>query len=331
MKKYLLSLLIIVFLLSTVFAQDNPTDNWSNSYYAPYVYMARYPVYQLSQVAEESGLRYFTLAFITAAKDCQAKWLGATPIDSSYIYNFLIPDLEALRAMGGDVIISFGGAAGNDLAQVCSDVESLVAQYQAIIDIYGVTHLDFDIEGDDSSHPDWIERRSQAIVQLQANNDNKLVISYTLSVEPTGLTDKGMAIIQSAIENDVSLDLINIMTMNYGKDFADKAMGDNTIQAAESLFTQLQSLYPDKSESEIWGMMGLTPMAGMNDRAGEIFTVADAEQLLNFALKKEIRLLSLWSLDRDQPCEYVNTVTKDCSGTEQKPLDFSMIFNQVNH
>jgi hypothetical protein len=330
-RLYLLTAMLFVFFPNMVLAQDDDnTSNWTESYYAPYVYMARYPVHLLAVTAEETGVRYFTLAFILSNGDgkCEAAWSGITPIDSSYIYNFLIPDLEALREMGGDVIVAFGGAGGTELAQACTDVDSLVAAYQHVIDTYDLTYLDFDIEGDDIHEPEAVERRNQAITQLQADNPD-LIVSFTLPVRPTGLTDEGVMLLESAIDNGVEVDVVNIMTMNFGGDFPPEDMGANTIQAAESLFAQLQELYPEKEETEIWGMMGLTPMVGINDRSVEIFETQDAERVVTFAIENGIRLLSIWSLDRDQPCEYVNSLANDCSGTEQEPFAFSQILNLI--
>ena len=45
-----------------------------------------------------------------------------------------------------EVIASFGGAANQELAQACSTVDATAAQYEAVIDRYGLTSVDFDIE-----------------------------------------------------------------------------------------------------------------------------------------------------------------------------------------
>src|SRR5258708_1577539 len=55
--------------------------------------------------------------------------------------------ISALQQAGGDVIISFGGASGGELAQTCTDVSSLEAAYANVVNTYHVTRLDFDIEG----------------------------------------------------------------------------------------------------------------------------------------------------------------------------------------
>ena len=194
------------------------------------------------------------------------------------------------------------------------------------------SHLDFDIEGDEIHHPETLERRAQAIAQLQADaaaQGRDLVVSFTLPVLPTGLTDAGIGVLESAIEHGVRIDVVNIMTMNFGEGFPSDQMGQNTIDAAQSLFEQLRVLYPEKEETELWPMIGLTPMIGINDRQAEVFRLQDAELVTAFAQEQGIRLLAMWNLDRDQPCEYTNSLSPRCSGTDQTPYGFSEIMNQV--
>lgn len=329
-----LILLFVLFLLSMpLIAQESDSDNMpSEQIYAPYVYMARYPVIQLATTAEETGIRYFTLAFMLSGQDCEARWLGTVEIEESYITNFLIPDIGALREMGGDVIISFGGWSGVDLAERCQDVDSLVEQYQRVIDIYDVSRLDFDIEGDDISNEETLARRLEAIAQLQDNNyeiGRELIISFTLPVIPTGLTGEGIHVLEQARDTGVEVDIVNIMTMNFGEGFPSDEMGNNTIQSAESLVSQLQDIYPDAEPEDLWGQVGITPMVGINDRQSEIFGLDDAQQVLDFAEEQGIRLITIWSLDRDAQCEWVDALANDCSGIQQELFGFSGIFNAI--
>ena len=120
------------------------------------------------------------------------------------------------------------------------------------------------------------------------------------------------------------------MTMNFGDEFPHDQMGQNTIQAAESLFTQLQDLFPDKTDEQLWAMIGLTPMIGVNDRARQIFTLEDAEALVAFAQERGIGRLAMWALNRDEECiSGVQIAALNCSGTTQDEFAFSMIFNRV--
>lgn len=304
-------------------------DGWPRQYYAPYVYMGGYPSYFLAQVQAAEGINYFTLGFVLNGVDqCRATWAGSAPVEMN---NFLKTDLEKLQAAGGDVIISFGGAGGDELAMTCPDVESLQAAYQGVVDLYHVTHLDFDIEGNEIGDAVSIERRSQALAAMQAQAieaGQPLSISFTLPVEPTGLTEDGLAVLQSAVDNGVDVSVVNIMTMNFGEAFPIDQMGQNTIDAATSLHDQLKVLYPDRDDATLWGMIGVTPMIGVNDRSTQVFTVDDAQSVVDFAQENGMRLISMWALDRDESCvSNVAVAANNCSGVVQSPMDFSAIFN----
>lgn len=58
-----------------------------------------------------------------------------TPAASAAL-QFFLDQIRALRAQGGDVIISFGGCNGEELASVITDVDELVAAYQLVVDTY---------------------------------------------------------------------------------------------------------------------------------------------------------------------------------------------------
>src|SRR5439155_22348246 len=247
------------------------------------------------------------------------------PVDSG----FYASDINSLRGMGGDVAISFGGAAGIELGQQCGDVASLQAAYQSVIDNYHVTHLDFDIEGAAVADPTSIDRRNKAIAGLEGANSG-LFVSYTLPVLPTGLTQDGINLLQNAISNGVHVSVVNIMTMDYGSSFPPNQMGQNAIQAGQSLFNQLQSLFPSASSSQLWAMEGNTPMIGVNDVQPEVTTLQDAQTITTWAEQNGITELAMWSVGRDQPCPGGQTggsASATCSGVSQQPLDFSRVFN----
>ncbi|WP_322480791.1 chitinase, partial [Thermogemmatispora sp.] len=294
-------------------------------YFAPYVDTGLYPTFQLTQTAQQIGVKFYTLAFIiNGGGSCQAEWNGTTPVNQG----FLQSDISNLRALGGDVIVSFGGANGIELAQACSSVSSLQAQYQAVVSNYQLKRIDFDIEGAAIADSASVDRRNKAIAALQAANPG-LVVSYTLPVMPSGLTQDGLNLLQNAIANGVNVGMVNIMAMDYGSSVPPNQMGQNAISAAQSTFNQLKSLYPSKSSAQLWAMIGVTPMIGLNDVSPEVFTLQDAQQLLTFAQQNGLGELSMWSAGRDQPCPNNGAyVSPTCSGIQQQPFDFSKLFNQ---
>ena len=324
-----LPVIILLIIAGAIRAQDaNESSAWPDQFFAPYVYAGSLP---LAYMEEQTGVRYYTLAFMLSREDeCLAAWQGGTPIASEKL---IAPELEKLRAKGGDVIVSFGGAAGEELARICTDVESLTEQYQSVIDAYDLTWLDFDIEGGEIHEGDSVARRSEAIAALQeqaAEEDRTLHVIFTLPVLPEGLTEDGIAVLQSALDHGVEIDIVNIMTMDYGSDYPADEMGALSIQAAESLFEQLGTLYPNKSEAELWQMIGLTPMIGLNDTLPQTFTLDDAALLTDFAIEKGIRQIAMWSFNRDKACDANAALLADsCSGIGQENFAFSAVFNQV--
>ncbi|GIF23979.1 chitinase [Actinoplanes tereljensis] len=78
--------------------------------------------------------------------------------------------IDAVRARGGDVKISFGGATGIELAQACTSVAALQAEYQAVVTAYNLKYIDLDIEGAATADPTSVARRSQALAALQRAN-----------------------------------------------------------------------------------------------------------------------------------------------------------------
>ena len=188
------------------------------------------------------------------------------------------------------MIVSFGGAAGTELALACSTVDALQAQYQSVIDTYGFTRLDFDIEGSALSNTDANTRRAKAIAGLQAAAsaaNKKLTVQFTLPVMPSGLTQGGRDLLQNAIDNGVDIGVVNVMAMDYGRSYDPDNMGQYAVDAMTNTRDQLKVLYseaePPKTEAQVNAMVGVTPMIGLNDVSPEVFTTDDAEYLLNVA------------------------------------------------
>src|SRR5258708_29147197 len=108
----------------------NAQNTFPSSYFAPYQDITIGP--SLQSVTQSTGQKYYTLAFISG-NGCNAYWAGTIPLNQTNIYlPNLDSDISYIRSQGGDIIISFGGAAGQELAQTCSSASSLQAQYHAV-------------------------------------------------------------------------------------------------------------------------------------------------------------------------------------------------------
>ncbi|MEU8529173.1 MULTISPECIES: cellulose binding domain-containing protein [Streptomyces] len=289
--------------------------------YAPYVDTSLYPAYDLLATAEATGVKEFNLAFITSGGACAPLWGGVTDLASDKV----AAQIGALRAKGGDVRVSFGGAAGHELALNCSTSSALAAAYGKVVDQYRLTKVDFDIEG--AALPDTAAntRRSQAIAALQKSHPD-LNVSFTLPVMPEGLTQPGVDLLADAKRNGVRVDAVNIMAMDYGPAYSGD-MGTYAVQAATATQAQIKGVL-GLSEAAAWKAVAVTPMIGVNDVASEIFKVDDATQLVDFAKSKGLGWLSMWSSTRDKQCAAgaVNHADATCSSILQQPLAFTRAF-----
>lgn len=312
-------------------------QSWPAHVFAPYVDMGLYPTFDITSAARTQGVKYFNLGFVVADSSAKPSWGGydSYEISGTAFDTNLRAQVNALRGLGGDVAVSFGGASGLELAQAITDVNALKSAYQSVVDAYGLTRLDFDIEGSAAADRPSVDRRSQALAALQqtaAAAGKPLQVWLTLPVLPTGLTADGLYVVQSARRYGVNITGVNVMAMDYGDSAAPDPsghMGDYAIQAATSTFNQLKTLYgASKSDAQLWGMIGVTPMIGLNDVTTETFDQAAARQLLAFAGQKGIGQIAFWSLNRDRPDPRgaVNYVELDASSIVQTPYEFSNIF-----
>jgi hypothetical protein len=281
---------------------------------APYVDMGVWPTPSLVDMAKAGNLHAFTLAFITA-HGCKATWFNAFDPREHWAGD----QIAAIRALGGDVKISFGGGAGMELARACPTDALLQAEYQAVVSAYDLEYMDLDIEGPGMAEPASTARRSRAVAALQRANPD-LKVSFTLPVAPEGLTAAGLDVISSARDAGVDIDIVNGMTMDY---YRDGEYGDFAVQAANAMFTQLTHLYPDRPAARLWRMVGITPMLGHNDD-GRAYYPADATELVTFAKTKHLGTLAFWDVTRDgNAC---TGALYRCTNVPQQPYEFSKIF-----
>jgi hypothetical protein len=312
---------------------------WPQNYYAPYVDSTLWPLYDFVAAARNQNIKFFTLGFITADSAKKPAWGGYAEyaIGNSEFDTKMKTNIASLRAQGGDVMVSFGGAANREIAEVITNVTDLVAAYQSVITAYGLTHIDFDIEGAATADRASVDRRSQAIAILQQNAaaaGRTLDVWFTLPVLPTGLTNDGLYVVQSALRYGVNLAGVNIMTMDYGDSAAPNPngrMGDYAIQAATSLFNQLKSAYNNTlTTAQLWDKIGVTPMIGLNDVTTEVFDQQEAREVLAWAQQVGITRISMWSINRDyqHAAGAISYVDNFSSSLRQSPLEFSLLFNQ---
>ena len=315
---------------------------WPARVFAPYMYIGAGDNFKLTDCDDACGLKHYTLAFIIALQDGRGKdakyleepsWDGRTAIGENLYHD----QIDAIRKRGGDVIMSFGGEAGKEMANVIDDPAALEAAYQKVIDQYKFTWLDFDVEGNnlDKGKADS-ERRNTVLASLQKKNPG-LIISYTLPVDPDGLSDTSRALLADAKAKSVKVHSANIMVMYFGKQFINKGKteGELGVESANAAYAQIQKIDPSIQ-------MGLCPCLGQNGSAKEVFGIEDAKTLKAFADQTPwVCSLHYWSINDDAAkprrrrtaANTTNTASVGTSTTnnalvpsERQPWDFANIF-----
>ena len=293
---------------------SGPTTAPGGKFFAPYIDVSPGSGSAIMQLANNgSGNKHYTLAFILGY-GCAASWFGAFQMNTAEA-GAIGTRINELRAAGGDVVIAFGGAAAPELANVCSSVSTLQAQYQAVVTKYNLKTMDLDIE---DFNPTAIDLRNKALKGLEAANPN-LKVQYTLGVLETGFTQAQMDVLNNARTNGTRVDLVNIMAMDYGHSVSD--MSAAAISAAQAARSWLNANGFASTQ------LGITPMIGVNDSAGETFTLANASSLVSWANSNGVTELAFWSIGRDNGgCPGGGAASPSCSGVSQSNFQFSSIF-----
>ncbi len=314
--------------------------HWPARVFAPYMYLGTGDDFKLTDCDDACGLKYYTLAFIIARQggsgasatyEKQPAWDGRTPMAR----NLYQDQIEAIRKRGGDVIVSFGGEGGRELAIVEEDAVALQAAYQSIIDRYHFTWLDFDIEGASlARNPQASQRRNTALAGLQAKNPG-LIISFTLPVDPNGLSAASQALLTDARAQGVKVHSANLMVMYFGRRFINrgKSEGELGIDSAVKAHAQLAAIDPTIG-------IGLCPCLGRNGSGDEVFTLADAKTLKAFADQTPwVCSLHFWSINADAARPRRRGTANPATGTNspaatdavREPWAFANIFKSFTH
>lgn len=309
-------------------------------HFAPYTDMADYPPPSLSAIRTGGGAKDVTLAFVTAVEpgpkggeklDCSPRWGGWDAYPTTGASPYQKAQVDAHKAAGGRVVVSFGGQAGYELALICPDVDSLTAVYQDTIAAYGVDHVDFDIEGDTTVGDETANRnRGAAIARLQqeaAAQGRTLRVSLTVATNPTGPPAGVWKLIDDTLAEGAKLSVVNIMAMDYDPDQVPNPSGkmfEYARQAALATRDGLRSRYPGVPDADLMRKVGVTPMIGINDYAEQIFTVAEAGQLAAWGTQNGVGMLGEWQTSRDRQCDSSDGgTTLKCSGVTQAPWAFT--------
>jgi Glycosyl hydrolases family 18 len=302
--------------------------SWPTQVYSPY--FETWINSSLPSLASQSGAHYFNLGFLQAssAGSCTLTWDGSQSADSPAYQS----EIGQLKQQGGNVALTFGGQSagsnGTEIADSCTDVSAIAADYEAVINTYHVTRLDMDVELNALNDSAGIERRNKAIAMTEvwaASVGHSLQIQYTLPVQPSGLQPNALAVLQNAVQEGAKVSLVNVMAFDYYDLSGAVDMGSSAIDAATSVNGQLATLYPKKSRQELYAMQGITFLPGIDDNPSkaEVTQLSGAKRILSFARDHSLGLLSIWAIQRDNGGCQGSVDSNSCSGISQDSWAFS--------
>lgn len=331
----LISLSVGTFFVRQQWQASQPTVS-NKPWFASYVDVTATPAFAFEQSNTTSN-RDAILSFIVSSPmdACIPSWGGAYTLSQAAGSLDLERRIARLQQQNGSVAISFGGQKNQELAVNCTDPGKLFNAYQSVVNQYNINTIDLDIEGPDLKDTAAASRRAIAIAQLQIQRravSKQFAVWVTLPVTPQGLDENGTNAVSQLLAHHVDLAGVNVMTMDYGTSLV---KGETMASASESALIQTERqlgiLYQQAgvhlNNATLWTKMGATPMIGQNDVPDEVFTIADATELNQFALSHKLGRMSMWSANRDITCgtNYVFTqiVSDACSGVKQGAYSFA--------
>jgi cellulose synthase/poly-beta-1,6-N-acetylglucosamine synthase-like glycosyltransferase len=313
------------------------------TWFAPYADVTLTPTYQFQNAAANPA-RQTVLGFVVAdpGAGCTPSWGAAYTLAQADQSLAMSSRIAQVQQEGAQAIVSFGGQAHTPLDVACTSASSLAAAYQSVIDRYQLTTIDLDIEGAALNNFSAEQRRAAAVAELEqsaARAHRQLSVWLTLPVEPSGLQDNALSVIESMLRDHVSITGINVMTMDFSPvPKAGTGMLKPVEQALTATHAQLADLYPrygvELRSQQIWQRMGATVMIGQNDIKTENFTVTNARGLSSFAAAQHLGRVSIWSVNRDSQCgsafPQTGLLSNTCSGTPESGLQFSKVLDGLN-
>lgn len=299
---------------------------WPTQVNSPYVDMVEWITKEgyningaanLERLSNDTKVKYFNLAFIQSCgtiSDNMVNWgwggytlLSEKGGQADTQYQGIKDSIKRVRALGGDVAISFGGVNGTALWQTTQDVNILTNTYLDIVNGYGLTRLDLDVEGGAQNKAQNIAN-AKAIKAVQAQTGVK--VTLTLPVLPTGLTQTQLDVLEAYLSNGVNLEVVNIMTMCYGS--GTLLPGENyataSVRAIDNTAAQVKDYYKkfantDLTLDQAYAKIGTTCSIGFESGSDPIFTPEMSQVVVNHAIAKKIAMTSFWSLNRDAQTE----------------------------
>ena len=267
----------------------------------------------LKKIYDDTGVKFFNLGFIQSTGGISNGkvnwgWGGFDVLSERYAdnsqYQGIKKSIRDIRDIGGDVTISLGGLNGVAIWEATQDVDILYNTYKEIVEGYGLTRLDLDIEGGSATNKAHNIENAKAIKKVQDETGVDVVL--TLAVLPSGLTQVQLDVLEAYLSQGVDVELVNIMTMCYGPStlLPGENYGTASLRAVDSTKDQLKEYFKkyadiNLSDAQAYRKIGTTPSVGFEGEAHPIFTAEWTELVVNHAIDRKIGMTSMWCINRD--------------------------------
>jgi len=281
---------------------------------APYEYMGWGDPQPPASVIEQTGVSDLTLAFVLDKGRCNPEWDGSRPLLGGVDEHAI----EAIRAAGGEVDVSFGGWSGRKLGSSCASAAALAGAYEKVIGAYSLRAIDIDIEHTELRSSKVRRRVIEALALVRAAHP-ALEISITFPASEAGPEAQGLSLIADAASIGLQPSSWTIMPFDFGAAKTD--MGHASVRAAEGLARDLSSAYAI-SEADAYEHAGISSMNGDTDEPAETVSLEDLHTMLAFARQQRLARLTFWAVNRDRPCGG-GAPEEECSGIPQEALAFT--------
>ena len=283
---------------------------------APYIFPATSNSPNPITAMKTTGVRAYTLAFILAKGGCNPAWDGSGSLTGSAIVN----RVNAIRNAGGDVVVSFGGAAGTKLGNSCGSAAALAGAYQKVINAYKLRAIDIDLEAGEVSQGAKV---IQALKIVKQKNPSVRTI-MTVGVGTGGLEGGEAKLPGLDAAAGSPVDVWTIMPFDFGGQ-SGANMGTLTVSITKKVHAQLKAAHKNLTDAQVWAKQGISSMNGKTD-ANETVTVKNFQTMLTFIQQNHMARFTFWTINRDRG--NCGGSSDTCSGISQNPLDFTKVVGQ---
>jgi chitinase len=297
---------------------DPPPSDGTKMPAAPYIYPGWGNPPPPSAITAK-GIRSFTMAFVLA-NGCNAVWDG----ESGLTGGGHAATINAIKAAGATVVPSFGGWSGNKLGPACPTAAALAAQYQRVIDTFGLTAIDIDIENTDEFENYVVADRIVDALKIIKQNNPAVTTILTFGTTVNGPNQHGVRLINQVKAKNAGVDIFTQMPFDFGN--AGGNMYTATVSASEGLKNQLKQTF-GWNDQQAYSHMGISGMNGLSDQS-EYTTLQNWQDITNYAKSRGFARLAFWAVNRDRQCppgEGTGAPSSTCSSVAQPDWEFSRI------